>query len=121
MLAEVAGEVYSIEIIEPLAISAAEHLSQLDYPNLILKHADGYLGWESAAPFDAIVVTAAPDHVPQPLLDQLMVGGRLVIPVGPVGGFQELWRIVRTEDDTYDASSLGGVRFVPLVRQAGNN
>ncbi len=120
VLAELGVEVYSIEIVGPLADSAAAVLEELETANLKLKHADGYFGWEQAAPFDAIIVTAAPDHVPQPLLSQLEVGGVLVIPVGPVGGFQELWTVRRVAVDEYVNTSLGGVRFVPLVREAGS-
>jgi protein-L-isoaspartate(D-aspartate) O-methyltransferase len=110
-------EVYSIEIIGALYEAAAERLVALGYEGIQLRHADGYYGWEEAAPFDAILVTAAPDHVPQPLLQQLKPGGILVIPVGPVGGYQELWRIQRGENEDYESTSLGGVRFVPLVRE----
>lgn len=117
VLAELGIEVYTIEIIEPLATAAAERLADLGYTDLHTRHADGYYGWPEASPFDAIIVTAAPDHVPQPLLGQLKVGGILIIPVGPVGGVQELWRIVRTDEDTFDSLSLGGVRFVPLTRE----
>jgi len=117
VLAELDVEVYSMEIIEPLATAAEERLRRLGYGSIELRHADGYLGWPEAAPFDAIVVTAAPDHVPQPLLAQLEIGGVLVIPVGPVGGYQELWQITRTAADNYESISLGGVRFVPLVRE----
>ena len=120
VLLELGMEVYSIEIVGPLADSAATVLEELDYANLKLKHADGYFGWERNAPFAAIIVTAAPDHVPQPLLSQLEVGGVLVIPVGPVGGFQELWTIRRVAVDEYVSTSLGGVRFVPFVREAGS-
>jgi len=120
VLLELGMEVYSIEIVGPLADSAATVLEELETANLKLKHADGYFGWEQAAPFDAIIVTAAPDHVPQPLLSQLEVGGVLVIPVGPVGGFQELWTVRRVAVDEYVSTSLGGVRFVPLVREAGS-
>jgi protein-L-isoaspartate(D-aspartate) O-methyltransferase len=120
VLAELGMEVYSIEIVGPLAESAATVLEELAYPRLNLKHADGYFGWEEAAPFDAIIVTAAPDHVPQPLLRQLKIGAILVIPVGPVGGFQELWSVRRTGAENYENSSLGGVTFVPLVREAGD-
>ncbi len=120
VLLELGMEVYSIEIVGPLADSAATVLEELETANLKLKHADGYFGWEQAAPFDAIIVTAAPDHVPQPLLSQLEVGGVLVIPVGPVGGFQELWTVRRVAADEYVNTSLGGVRFVPLVREAGS-
>jgi protein-L-isoaspartate(D-aspartate) O-methyltransferase len=117
VLGELDVEVYSMEIIEPLATAAEERLRRLGYTEIELRHADGYLGWPEAAPFDAIVVTAAPDHVPQPLLAQLEIGGVLVIPVGPVGGYQELWQITRVATDNYESISLGGVRFVPLVRE----
>lgn len=117
VLAEMEVAVYSIEIVEPLALEAEERLRRLGYTDIHLRHADGYEGWPEAGPFDAIVVTAAPDHVPQPLLLQLAVGGVLVIPVGPVGGYQELWRITRTAEAQFDSASLGGVRFVPLVRE----
>lgn len=117
VLAEVGVEVYSVEILEPLATQAADRLTRLGYTDLHLRQADGYLGWPEQAPFDAIVVTAAPDHVPQPLLSQLAVGGVLVIPVGPVGGYQELWRITRLDQENYESLSLGGVRFVPLVHE----
>lgn len=117
VLAELGVEVYTIEIIGPLAESAQARLESLGYTGVHVRHADGYDGWPEAAPFDGIVVTAAPDHVPPPLLDQLAVGGILVIPVGPVGDYQELWRITRTGEDKYTSESLGGVRFVPLVRE----
>lgn len=117
VLAEVGVEVYSVEILEPLATQAADRLTRLGYTDLHLRQADGYLGWPEQAPFDAIVVTAAPDHVPQPLLSQLAVEGVLVIPVGPVGGYQELWRITRLDQENYESLSLGGVRFVPLVHE----
>jgi protein-L-isoaspartate(D-aspartate) O-methyltransferase len=116
VLAEMGLEVYTIEIIEPLAIQAAERLLRLGYTNVQTRHDDGYFGWAEVAPFDAIIVTAAPDHVPQPLLQQLKVGAVLVIPVGPVGGYQELWRITRTGETTLRSVSLGGVSFVPLTR-----
>lgn len=121
VLAQLGIEVYSIEIIADLSQAAAERLTALGFVDVQLRQADGYFGWEEAAPFDAILVTAAPDHVPQPLLRQLKPGAVLVIPVGPVGGYQELWRIQRTESDTYESTSLGGVRFVPLVRDENSN
>ncbi len=77
-------------------------------------NADGYYGWEEHAPFDAIIVTAAPDHVPQPLLDQLEKDGRLVIPVGPVGLLQTLWLITKEEGEP-QFHNMGGVSFVPLT------
>ena len=81
VLAELAKKVYTIEIIETLARSAKERLQQLGYGNIEVKAGDGYRGWPEAAPFDAIIVTAAPDHIPQPLIDQLKEGGRMVLPV----------------------------------------
>ncbi len=116
VLAEIGIEVYSIEIIGPLLDLAEARLDRLGYGGVNLKHADGYFGWQEHAPFDAIMVTAAPDHVPSPLLRQLKIGGVMVIPVGPVGGFQELWRITRVAEDDFESSSLGGVAFVPFVR-----
>jgi protein-L-isoaspartate(D-aspartate) O-methyltransferase len=118
VLAELGMDVYTIEIIEPLAQQAAERLKRLGYIGVQVRHADGYYGWSEAAPFDAIIVTAAPDHVPQPLLQQLRIGGVLVIPVGPVGGYQELWRIFRTGEATVRTTSLGGVSFVPFTRES---
>jgi protein-L-isoaspartate(D-aspartate) O-methyltransferase len=118
ILAELGLEVYTIEIIEPLAAQAAERLERLGYDGVRTRFGDGYHGWPEAAPFDAIIVTAAPDHVPQPLLLQLNEGAVLVIPVGPVGGYQELWRITRTGPTTLESMSLGGVSFVPLTRSA---
>jgi protein-L-isoaspartate(D-aspartate) O-methyltransferase len=116
VLAECGVEVFSIEIIGALAEQAEDRLHAAGYDGVHLKHADGYWGWPEAAPFDAIIVTAAPDHVPQPLLDQLQIGGVLVIPIGPPGGYQELWRIERAAEDDFRSTSLGGVQFVPLTR-----
>lgn len=117
VLAQLGVTVYTIEIIGPLAEAAAQRLDGLGYTDVHVRHDDGYFGWEEEAPFDAIIVTAAPDHVPQPLLEQLKIGGVLVIPVGPVGGYQELWRIARVNETEYQSTSLGGVRFVPLTRE----
>lgn len=114
VLAELSyGEVYSIEIVPQLAESAKERLEQLGYP-LHVKQGDGYYGWQEYAPFDAIIVTAAPDHLPSPLINQLVEGGRLVVPIGPPGGYQTLWKFVKTESDL-KAYNLGGVAFVPLT------
>jgi len=114
VLAEITDQVYSVEIIEELAKSAEERLKRLGYTKVKVKHADGYYGWEEHAPYDAIIVTCAPDHVPQPLAQQLKDGGRLVIPVGPPGGYQSLWLIIKQGDQML-SKNLGGVRFVPLT------
>jgi protein-L-isoaspartate(D-aspartate) O-methyltransferase len=108
--------VYSVEIIPELAARARSTLDALGYDFVVTQQADGYWGWEEFAPFDAIIVTAAPDHVPQPLLAQLADKGRLVIPVGPVGGYQSLWLITR-EGEKFNNFNWGGVRFVPLTRE----
>jgi protein-L-isoaspartate(D-aspartate) O-methyltransferase len=116
VLAECGVEVYSLEIIAALVETAQAQLREAGYEQVQVRHADGYRGWPEYAPFDAIIVTAAPDHAPQPLLEQLEIGGILVIPIGPVGGYQELWRIERVAEDEYRSTSLGAVRFVPLTR-----
>jgi protein-L-isoaspartate(D-aspartate) O-methyltransferase len=116
VLAEIVDEVFTIEIVGPLADRARAVHDALDYRNIMSRTGDGYFGWAEEAPFDAIIVTAAPDHVPPPLRDQLVDGGRMVIPVGPVGGYQELWLVERM-GDRFKTSSLGGVAFVPLTRE----
>ncbi len=115
ILGELAREVYSIEIVEPLAERAAADLKRLGYGNVHVRAGDGYKGWPEEAPFDAIIVTAAPDHVPQPLIDQLAVGGRMVIPVGR--GIQNLTLITRDEHGV-KRQILLGVRFVPMTGEA---
>lgn len=109
-------EVFSIEIVPVLAESAADLLSRQGYSNLHLKQGDGYYGWQEFAPFDAIIVTAAPDHLPPPLAAQLVEGGRLVIPIGPPGGYQTLWKFVN-EAGVLKAYNMGGVVFVPFTGQ----
>ena len=116
VLAELAKEVYTIEIVEELGVRARKALESLGYNNIHFKIGDGYKGWPDAAPFDAIIVTAAPDHIPQPLLDQLKPGGRLLIPVGPVSRVQQLKLITKDADGALHEKSLDDVRFVPLVR-----
>jgi protein-L-isoaspartate(D-aspartate) O-methyltransferase len=116
ILAELTDQVYTVEIIPALAESAAKRLKDLGYTKVQVRNADGYYGWEEYAPFDAIIVTAAPDHVPQPLVNQLKDGGRLVIPVGPPGGLQTLWYIEK-HGDAVQARQVLHVLFVPLVRQ----
>jgi protein-L-isoaspartate(D-aspartate) O-methyltransferase len=115
VLAEIAKEVYTIEIICPLAERAESTLKELGYDNIIVRCADGYQGWKEHAPFDGVIVTAAPDHIPQPLVDQLKVGGRLVIPVGDV--FQELMVVTKTETGTKTMNVIP-VRFVPMTGEA---
>jgi protein-L-isoaspartate(D-aspartate) O-methyltransferase len=115
VLAELGNvEVYSIEIIPELAESAALRLRDLGYNQVHLEQGDGYYGWEEYAPFDAIIVTAAPDHLPAPLAAQLAEGGRLVIPIGPPGGYQSLWKFVK-EQGELKAYDMGGVAFVPFT------
>lgn len=113
VLAELAAQVYTIEIVKELADRAKQALSEAGYKNIHVRHGDGYAGWSDAAPFDAIMVTAAPDHVPQPLIDQLAPGGRMIIPVGDY--FQELRLIHRTDQGIVQRSTIP-VRFVPLTR-----
>ena len=115
VLAEMGVEVYTIEIVPELADTAGAALKHAGY-QVTTRTGDGYFGWEEFAPFDAIVVTAAPDHVPQPLMDQLGPGGALVIPVGPIGAVQTLWRFAVGEDGEPIAESLGWVSFVPFTR-----
>jgi len=115
VLAEITSQVYSIEIVEPLAHRAAATLERLGYRGLHLRVGDGYAGWPEAAPFDAILVTAAPPKVPKPLKEQLAVGGRLVIPVGEV--VQELMVIERTATGFRQLQGVP-VRFVPMTGRA---
>lgn len=117
VLAEVGAEVYTIEIIPELAEQAEQQLHAAGYHDVQVRHADGYFGWEEHAPFDGIMVTAAPDHLPQPLANQLEPGGHLVIPIGPPGSYQTLWLFTKQEDGELDANSLGAVRFVPFTRE----
>lgn len=116
ILAQLTDQVYTIEIIPELAQRAQDTFKQLGYQQITAKQADGYGGWEEYAPFDAIIVTAAPDHVPQPLVNQLADGGRMVIPIGPPGGYQSLWLLERKGDEVI-RTNWGGVRFVPLTRE----
>ena len=115
VLAECAREVWTIEIVEPLARQAGALLLELGYDNVRTRVGDGYRGWPEAAPFDAIVVTAAPDHVPQPLIDQLADGGRMIVPVGSWD--QELILIERKGGEVRRRSVLP-VRFVPMTGEA---
>ena len=121
VLAELCKKTYSIEYLEDVAKQGAQNLRQAGYgPERVeLRTGDGYQGWPEAAPFDVILVTAAPERVPKPLLEQLAMGGRLVIPVGPQGGVQELERWTRTArgegQDAFERTRLSSVRFVPFL------
>ncbi|MEE9204643.1 MAG: protein-L-isoaspartate(D-aspartate) O-methyltransferase [Nitrospirales bacterium] len=115
VLAEIVPAVFTIEIIEPLAKQAAKTLAELGYDNVTVRTGDGYHGWPEEAPFDAIIVAAATDHVPPHLLQQLAVGGRLLLPVGTL--IQNLVLFHRTEDG-YERTELLPVRFVPMTGEA---
>lgn len=115
VLGEIAGEVFTIEIVPELAKSAEEILGRLGYRNVHIRSGDGYQGWPDKAPFEAIIVTAAPDHIPQPLIDQLAPGGRLVIPVGT--GNQEMMILTRTSGGVVSRRTIA-VRFVPMTGEA---
>jgi protein-L-isoaspartate(D-aspartate) O-methyltransferase len=114
VLAAIGVEVFTVEAIPELAAAAAERLARLGY-EVHSRVGDGYEGWKEHAPFDAIVVTAAPDHLPQPLVDQLVPEGRLVIPIGPAGRTQRLWRITVSNGEL-QSDDLGAVAFVPFTR-----
>lgn len=115
VLAELAGTVHSIEIIDSLGRAAAQTLARLGYGNVETRIGDGYAGWPDAAPFDAIIVTAAPDHIPPALVAQLKPGGRLVIPVGTLS--QDLMVVRKNADGTTLNQTIVPVRFVPLTRE----
>ncbi|HEX5364831.1 MAG TPA: protein-L-isoaspartate(D-aspartate) O-methyltransferase [Gallionella sp.] len=115
VLSEMAGKVYSMEIVEPLAARAANLLRKLGYANVQVKSGDGHAGWPEQAPFDSIIVTAAADRIPQPLLDQIKPGGRMVIPVGDCSYVQELILITKDIDGLSHRKDILPVRFVPLT------
>jgi protein-L-isoaspartate(D-aspartate) O-methyltransferase len=119
ILAEIAAAVYTVERLATLAESARRRLGELRYTNVHVRHDDGSLGWPEHAPYDAIVVTAGGPDVPPSLLKQLAVGGRLVMPVGSSVLTQQLVRVVRTGETTYEREELGGVAFVPLIGAEG--
>ena len=114
-LAELAGEVYTIEIVPELAERARRTLAALGYHRVTVRHGDGYAGWPERAPFTRIIVTAAPEALPQALVDQLAIGGIMVVPVGPRSGDQELRILRKTERGVVTERSLP-VRFVPMVK-----
>ncbi len=114
VLAQMGAQVYTVEIIPELAQQASERLAQLGYKTIRLQNSDGYFGWAAYAPFDAILVTAAPDHLPQSLAGQLAEGGRLIVPIGPQGAVQTLWLFEKKASEL-QATNLGDVSFVPLT------
>ena len=115
VLAELAKQVYSIEIIERLGITARQKLLNLGYQNTLIRIGNGYHGWQEHAPFDAILVTAAPEEIPQPLIEQLKPGGRMIIPVGPQNRTQSLQVIEKKQDGTIDRKDVLPVGFVPFT------
>lgn len=114
ILAELAKEVYTIDILEPLARNAKKLLKELGYTNIYVSHGDGFLGWPELSPFDAIIVTCAPEEIPAPLIEQLSEGGRLVIPVGRL--WQEL-KLVEKKNSKMITKNIIPVRFVPMLRE----
>jgi len=116
VLSGLVSQVYSIEIVESLAIQAGSRLKEHGYTNVEVHYGDGYQGWLKQAPFQVIVVAAAPDHVPQPLLDQLALGGRMVIPVGKLS--QELMLIEKSQDGALKRTTIAPVAFVPMTGAA---
>jgi len=116
ILAEIVKEVYTIEIKEEIAVKAKSRLIKMGYKNIKFKTGDGYLGWKEFAPFDGIIVTCSPDHIPPPLIEQLAVGGKMVIPVRYTSNVQELILIEKTKDNKLKRTNLIPVQFVPLIR-----
>jgi protein-L-isoaspartate(D-aspartate) O-methyltransferase len=115
VLGEMGVEVYSVEIVPELAERALETLERLGYKNVRVRAGDGYLGWPDAAPFDGIILTAAADHVPEPLIDQLAPQGRLIMPIGDPGWSQQLVVMEKTETGTLKRKDVLPVRFVPVT------
>jgi len=115
ILSKLVTQVYSIEIIEDLALKASKRLQKLGYDNVAVRNDNGYFGWQEHAPFDGIIVTAAAPHIPQPLIDQLKVGARLVIPVGLPFAYQQLMVVEKMPNGDIDTQEILGVSFVPLT------
>lgn len=118
VLAEMVKEVYTIEIRKSLADMATKRLKDLGYKNVRVKHADGYFGWEEYAPFDAIIMTAAANHIPPPLIKQLKEGGRLIIPLGSTVYYQVLTLVTKKKGEI-DVVQMEPVAFVPMIGEAG--
>jgi protein-L-isoaspartate(D-aspartate) O-methyltransferase len=119
VLAELVKDVYTIEIVEPLAKEASARLARLNYSNAHVKVGDGYLGWPEVAPFDGIIVTCAPDKVPPPLAQQLKEGGRMIVPVGATMMDQQLYLLEKKNGELAQTAILP-VRFVPMIGEAAN-
>jgi protein-L-isoaspartate(D-aspartate) O-methyltransferase len=115
ILAYLGCEVYTIELLEELSARAEKILSELNFNNVKTKYGDGYLGWPEAAPFDAIIITAAPENIPEKLIAQLKEGGKMIVPVGPVNSGQSL-KLITKEDKRIFEKDLLPVRFVPMVK-----
>jgi protein-L-isoaspartate(D-aspartate) O-methyltransferase len=120
VLSVLVAEVYSIEIVAPLARRAEADLQRTGCANVHVRAGNGYLGWPEAAPFDAIIVTCAPEAVPQALVDQLKVGGRMILPVGPQDGAQVLY-LLRKRPQGLETQAVLPVRFVPMVTKPGGS
>ncbi|HYB99675.1 MAG TPA: protein-L-isoaspartate(D-aspartate) O-methyltransferase [Candidatus Limnocylindrales bacterium] len=116
VLAELGAVVFTIEIVEPLAEQARTRLKGRGYDNVHVRAGDGYAGWPEHAPFDAVIVTAAPDRIPPPLIEQLASGGKLVVPVGEAGAVQQLTVVEKAADGSVAERAVTPVRFVPLTR-----
>ena len=116
ILAELVAEVYSIEIVEPLAKKAEATLQRLGYKNVHVKTGDGYKGWPEHSPFDSVIVTCAPEHVPEPLVDQLKEGGRMIIPVG--AKFAQALYLLEKKNGRLEQSAILPVKFVPMQRES---
>jgi protein-L-isoaspartate(D-aspartate) O-methyltransferase len=117
ILSSLAKEVYTIEIVEQLAQSASAVLNRLGYHNVVVRHGDGHRGWPDKAPFDRIVLTAAPPELPITLIDQLKPGGKLLAPVGDQSTVQELTLVEKTMDGKITSRALLPVRFVPMIKR----
>jgi protein-L-isoaspartate(D-aspartate) O-methyltransferase len=120
VLAELTDQVYTIEIVEPLGRDAMATLQERGYHNVRVRIGDGYQGWPEEAPFEAIIVTCAPEAPPPPLVEQLATGGRMCIPVGPEWGTQHLIQLRKRPDGTLERKRVEWVRFVPMTGQAQN-
>jgi len=116
VLASIAGRVYSVEIVPQLVKRAARLLEKLGIQNVEIRHGDGYQGWEAHAPYDGILVTCAPGFLPPRLVQQLKIGGKMCIPVGPSFRIQQLLVITKTGPDQYQTRTVAQVRFVPMVK-----